>query len=601
MYFIKNKKTIKIYLFITFCAIFLLTGHLLGRVVYSDEYDDLTKKIADLQTALSQSQSATKPLQTQLTSLKTQLSNIDEQVNQIEEDLIVKKKNIDEGYKNLADKQKIFNITVKNSYIKTYTFSPLLVFLSGNNVSDITSMLTYQKRNTEQDKNLITNVALQLVDLEQKKAELESSQKRLAAAKASLDKDRTAIQKVVDGAVAYQSTLSGQIAALSAQQQQILAQKLGNLNIPLYAGSGAGGCSSDIGKSPSFGGTKFGFFTYGVPNRVGMNQYGAWGRAKASQDDDQILRAYYNFDAYDTSSYTGTQIKVNDSNGYNSGNIIWTGSLEDYVKRIYEIPDSWTDNNSAALKAQAIAARSYVLAETDNGNKSICANQNCQVFKTDPKGGNWDSAVNQTAGKVMIQGGKPIAAYFSSTHGGYVHSSGDIGWSGTSYTKNAKDTSSDNIGSFSDLQNNAYDKASPWFYCDWGQRKDDNTAWLKPEEVADIVNVILLAQKDSSSVKHLYQMDRPNPEGTDTWDAARVRQELGSNAYTSIDNVSVSADFGSGRTTNVTVTGNGKSNNFPADVFVTYFDLRAPNTIYIPQLGKNGDGTLKSPLFNVER
>jgi peptidoglycan hydrolase-like amidase len=41
--------------------------------------------------------------------------------------------------------------------------------------------------------------------------------------------------------------------------------------------------SSDIGKDPGFG-NKFGFFTYGVPNRVGLNQYGAWGRAKAGQD-----------------------------------------------------------------------------------------------------------------------------------------------------------------------------------------------------------------------------------------------------------------------------------------------------------------------------
>jgi len=39
--------------------------------------------------------------------------------------------------------------------------------------------------------------------------------------------------------------------------------KVVGLSIPLFATS-LGGCSSDIGKDPGFGGG-FGFFTYGVP------------------------------------------------------------------------------------------------------------------------------------------------------------------------------------------------------------------------------------------------------------------------------------------------------------------------------------------------
>jgi peptidoglycan hydrolase CwlO-like protein len=579
MNFLKNKKIIKYSLLFVFCVAFLLMGHMFGKTAYSDEYDDLTKKIADLQTALSESQNATKPLQTQLTSLKTQLANIDAQISQIEADLVIKKKNIDEGYKNLADKQKVFNVTVKNSYIKTYTFSPLLVFLSGNNISDISNMLTYQKRDTEQDKNLITNIALQLVDLERKKADLESSQQRLAVAKASLDKDRAAIQKVVDGAVAYQSSLTGQIAVLSARQQQILSQRLGALNIPLYANSG-GACSSDLtnGKDPGISGTKFGFFTYGVPNRVGLNQYGAFGRAKAGQSYDTILHAYYNFDSIENRSAT---INVD---GYGSY------SLEDYVKRIYEVPDEWgSEGGMEALKAQAIAARSYALSYTNNGSGSICTTQQCQVFKPDPKGGNWEQAVNATAGQVMVQGGNPIKAWFSSTHGGYVHSSGDIGWDSTGWTKNAQDTSG-SVSNFSDLNNNSYDKDSPWFYCDWGSRPEyNNTAWLKPDEVADIANVVMLASRDPSTKEHLYQPDKPNLAGTDTWDPGRVRQELssrGGSPLTSVDNVSVSWDTGSGKTTQVTIDGQ----SFNANDFKTYFNLRAPGTIQIV-----------GPLFNVEK
>lgn len=263
------------------------------------------------------------------------------------------------------------------------------------------------------------------------------------------------------------------------------------------------------------------------------------------------------------------------------------------MKRIYEVPNSWGDQGGMeALKAQAIAARSYVLAETDNGAKSICATQNCQVFQTSPKGGNWENAVNDTSGQAMVQGGHPITAWFSSTHGGYVHSSGgDVG--GASWTKDALDASG-SVNSFADLNNNAYDKASPWFYCDWGGRSSyNNTAWLQSSEVADIANAITLAGKDSSTKEHLYQTDKSNPAGTDTWDATRVRQELqnrGVKPFTSISNVTISADFGSGKVTTVTVTGDGDTQSYAGDFFKTYFDLRAPANIQIV-----------GPLYNIEQ
>ena len=125
-----------------------------------------------------------------------------------------------------------------------------------------------------------------------------------------------------------------------------------------------------------------------------MNQYGAWGRAKQGQNETQILQAYYNYDEIKKWD-TNIEIRVDGVGNY---------KLEEYVKRLYEVPDSWTDNNLAVLKAQAIAARSYVLAYTNNGQGSICSTENCQVVKSEPKGGNWEQAVNQTEGLVMAQG-----------------------------------------------------------------------------------------------------------------------------------------------------------------------------------------------------
>jgi SpoIID/LytB domain protein len=296
---------------------------------------------------------------------------------------------------------------------------------------------------------------------------------------------------------------------------------------------------------------------------------------------EQILNAYYqNFELKKDYS-TDININVEGYGGYN---------IEEYTKRIYEMPNSFS---MEALKAQAVAARSYALAYTNNGAGSICTTQSCQVFKPEPKGGTWEEAVNATRGWVMVQGGSPVKAWYSSTHGGYIFSTGEIGWSSTSHTKHATDTTSGSASSFAELQSNAYDRESPWFYCDWGSRASYNkTAWLKTTEVADIVNVILLGRADSSVGEHLYQTDKPNPAGTDTWNEDRVRQELqnrGITPFTSVSDVAVSADFSGGRTTSVNVSGN-TSQSFPGDEFKNWFNLRAPANIQIV-----------GPLFNVEK
>lgn len=532
---------------------------------------ELSTCLDQLTKAKDQSIAATQGVQRQISGIKARVA-------QIENDLVVKQKNIDDGYKKLDKETQVLNATIRDYYIKSYYNSPFLVFLSAQNASQITQLLAYQQAATNQDKVIITNIALTIQSLQQQKIDLEAEKVSLAAVKVKLD-------KVVADAQAYQATLSSQIATLSARQQQILAQRLASLNIPLtaYAGIG-GGCSSDVGKDPGFS-PKFGFFTYGVPNRVGLNQYGAKGRAEANSGVSywDILNAYYNF-SQGTSN--NPNIHVVGTNNYGQ-NIDMTLPLEQYLQHIYEMPASWP---APALEAQAIAARSYVLAYTNNGQNSICPSDHCQEFKNELNSQPWIDAVSATANQIMTSGGNPISAWFSSTHGGYIHASGgDVG--GASWTKNGVDTPSGSVSSFDDLKNNAYDKGSPWFYCDWGSRPQYNkTAWLTSSEIADIVNVILLAQSDSTTTKHLYQIDQPNPDGTDTWSADQVRQQLGSAAYNNIDSVSMSIDFGSGTTTSVNVSGDGKSNSFSGSDFKNYFNLRAPANIQIV-----------GPLYNVER
>ncbi|MBI5465390.1 SpoIID/LytB domain-containing protein [Candidatus Gottesmanbacteria bacterium] len=441
-------------------------------------------------------------------------------------------------------------------------------------------MLSIYSLLSKRDRDSIVTIATSLAELQKEKTQLQSQIDTTSGFKKDIDAKAQFLAGEVAKVDAYLGQLQTKIAQLTARQQEILAQRLAGLHISRSAAA-MGRCDSDLtnGRDPGFS-PKLAVFTYGVPNRVGLNQWGAYGRARIGQGYDQILHSYYNFDGYQDFD-ANMQIRVD---GYGSY------SLEDYVKRIYEVPADWP---SESLKAQAIAARSYVLAYTNKGSGSICASEQCQVFKPDPKGGAWEQAVNDTSGKAMVQGGNPIKAWFSSTHGGYVRTSGEIGWSDTSWTKHATDTSSGNAGSFSDLQNNSYDKDSPWFYCDWGSRSQYNkTAWLTQEEMADIVNAILLGEKDSSTQEHLYQPDNP-PSGTDTWSSERVKQELRNRDITpfnSVSGASVSVDWGAGRTTSVSVSGDTNSHTFDGAEFKNFFNLRAPANIQIV-----------GPLYNIEK
>jgi SpoIID/LytB domain protein len=579
----------KLFFFLPILFIFLVPFFFFVPRASSDTLDDINKQLSSLNEELTKSVNASKPAESELTKMKNQIAGIKQRVANIEADMAVKRKEIDKGYQGLEEKQKTISRTIREFYVQGYYNSPLLVFFSSATASDVTQALAYQRAKTQQDKALITNLALLITDLERKKAELEEEEKLLKTTKVSLDEQSAKLDKIVSGAKAYQATLSSQIAQLSAQQQALIAAKLASLGLPTSAYTTKGGCSSDLtnGKDPGFS-PRFGLFSFGVPHRVGLNQYGAKGRADAGQSAEQILGAYYNADlnkGYDT----GISIHVTGTNEYGqSFDTNW--NIEEYVKHIYEIPTTW---NPAALRAQAVAARSYALAYTNNGSGPICSSQSCQVVKQELNSAAWQQAVDDTKGWVLTSGGQPIKAWFSSTAGGYYHSSSDIGWSSTSFTKSGLDASS-SVGSFTDLRNNAYDKESPWFYCDWGGRSQyANTAWLKSEEMADIVNVILLAKADSSTQNHLSQTDKSNPDGVETWDPGRVKQELKNRnitAFNQISSGSVDADFGSGTTTTIRFSGDGGSVSFSGSDFKNLFNLRAPANINIV-----------GPLYNVEK
>lgn len=577
---------------------FLCIGLLLLFVLYTvaiqaDEYDDITKQLSDLKKSLDTSQKATQTNEKNMQSLNQQLESIKNKVYLFEQEIIKKEKEVRDGETALRY-QKILLEERTVSYYKnldknTFTVIDLLI---AKNLSLSLQNFFYQKTLLDEDRKTIVNIVTYIKDLEKKKASLQIEKTKMTGIREEVDKQSKFLATEVEKSKQYESSIQQKIAALSARQQQIIAQKLASLNIPRSAGSAMGGCVDDRNIDPGFS-PRFAFYTYGVPDRVGMSQWGAYGRSKAGQDYKTILNAYFNNVKFECRSFSNNKIKVQ---GY--GEI----GLRDYLKGLGEMFSSWGDSGGyEAFKAQVVAAASFAYAYTKGGANEICTTQSCQVYLGHAKGGKWDEAVDDVNNKcgdgvevIVSNDTNDVAnAWYSSTFGGYSKTSGEV-WGGSRpWTKNMRDTSGD-VSSFGDLNERAYDKESPWFYCDWGSRAQYNkTAWLKPDEVADIANALLLAKSDPSTQNHLAQPDKPNPDGEETWSPDKVKSELrsrGKNPINNASDVSISWDASGGRTTSITVSGDGNSYSFDGAEFKSFFNLRAPANIQIV-----------GPLYNVEK
>lgn len=512
--------------------------------------------LADIQKAYDMSVKATQPLESELNKMQSQINGIKDRVSTIEEDLLAKEKSINESYKNLAKQEEILNRTIRDFYIKSYYNSPILAFLSQASASQITKVLTYQKAATDQDKVIITNIALSIHDLETKKKALQSEQSRLVLVREALDEESAKIGKIVSGAKAYQGTLSGQIAALSARQQEILTARSGTFTASIGDSELADDYNASIkGFREAAPSGYFAVFAFGAhTHRKGMSQYGARGRAQSGQDYKTILKAYYGKEP--GSKDTGGDINVQ---GLGTMNF-----EERYLYGIAEMPSTW---HQEALKAQAIAARTYALRYKQNG-QSICTTETCQVFlssKADNPPQAWKDAVNSTRGQTL----EDVVTYYASTHGGFAS---PIGWDTTDGSGG---------GNFTDK---SYDKlgGSPWLYKAWytqGYSPSSNKCgrenpWLSPEELADIIN----------AARH--RDDKVTPITTSCWGGTPYSHEelrAKSNGPSSVSSVNVIQ--GNGTTNEVVFQTNIGEIKLNGSDFKTAFNIRAPGYLSIPQSG----------------
>ncbi|MCX6726639.1 MAG: hypothetical protein NTY75_02360 [Candidatus Shapirobacteria bacterium] len=467
---------------------------------------------------------------------------------------------------------------VRQYYINTKKFNPLMIFLASAESSSLLRQYTFYQSVITQDRTSIVAYVNDINTLNVNKTKLEAEKVKLAAVKKDMETRFGFLAGEIKKAQDYKNVLS-------AQQQSLIAEKNAMFNTSVGDASTSDDPASRADYNPGFS-PAFAAFSFGAPHRKGMSQYGALARAQNGQNYETILKAYYG-------DIKLEKINTDGSIKTSVGTIPFESN---YLVGIAEMPAGWGDKGGyEALRAQAIAARTYALSYTNNLSGSICVTEACQVYSRSRLNspGRWKQAVEETRGIVIKsnQSGNIFSTMYASTSGGAILSYSSSGHS----TQVLWDTK---CGSLSCWPTDAYEKqaSSPWFYKGWYKTRSNVTAgrshpWLTNDEFSDIINAVLYFSKTNDS-SHLSQIQ--NCLGScdsNAWSRDELRRQVSdkSGPVSSVNSVSVDYSTG-GYTQTVRVSTDKGDFSFSGSSFKDIFTLRAPGAL-----------TIKSSLFNIEK
>jgi len=565
----------------TLCLLVLLAGFFIPKLAQADELAEIEKQIAELSRARQMSEEATQPLESELNRLETKINNIKASISKAKQNIINLESNIEKREQDFDEKYIKLAQSVESYYKHLRQPSAVYTLFSAEKTGEMARDLAYQQSVADNDKKIIQEISQEIIRLETDKKQVEADKAYLAELQKKVDKEAAFFRKEIAGAKAYQAELSEKIAELSARQKEILNARAGTFTSSVGDVPTSNiACSGPPG-SPSYcdpgGGDWFAAFSFGAwTHRKGMSQYGAKGRAESGQNYQDILEAYYGKRPVDKD--TGGTISVS---GY--GDLEFDGY---YLYGIAEMPSSW---HKEALKAQAVAARTYAYRYKTE-NRPICTTQACQVFNngkaaSPPEA--WRQAVNETKGEVL----EDVITYYSSTAGGYL-----------TYPRGVWDTTDGQGGVGFASRAWGSIAGSPWFYSSWftqnytasSAKCSRSHPWLSSEEMADILNAWVVLDHQGGDERILPETINQCPIGGNSGnpyskDELRNRAASFGQSFRNVSGVSVSYS-NNGSTSSLSFSANSGSVSISGADFKQAFNLRAPGYIAI-----------RSPLFNVEK
>jgi SpoIID/LytB domain protein len=555
----------------------------------ADELLDVQNQINKKNSELSRTQASLDSIKRSIAGISNSLTGSQSELEKASVQAEVVKKDLDKAETDLAEKRESLDylLEVRNRQIRAVYMFPqrtaLEMFLTENDLEGFTENLSYQSSVLGDSRKLIKAVNEEVVAMENTRNEILKSKNELDTLIVSLNTKIAELQSNYSASVSQQAALNNQtvrikssLAGLTTKQNQLIAAKIGNsiaTGSLALADDANARVTFNPGFSPAYAAFSFGAFTH----RNGMSQYGARARANAGQSAEQILAHYYPGTGLNKGYPVAQNITVNGTNEYGQtfNNEVW--NFEEYVKHLYEVPASWP---MEVLKAQAVAARSYAVKYTNNGTKSICPSQSCQVVKREINASAWQQAVEATRGWVLTGGSGSYQ--YSSTSGGYLNTSG---WDTT-------------CGNMSCWPSQAWESLapSPWFYKGWYKTLSGATCgrshpWLNEEQFADILNSWVVYQNGNSNDKSRVVTTDTGCWGGNPYSAGEMKSradQLGG-GFTKVHGATASYSNG-GFTSSVSFLTDRGVLTVDGPKFKDIFNLRAPGHLVI-----------RTPLYNIER
>lgn len=580
--------TLLLFFFLYKSPIYSQTAEELESIINQKE-EELNKQksyLSDIEKRIKEISGSNYSLTEKVNLLNAEITKLQTEIDKRNADIEEKLRIIKEKEDLLEKKKENLDLVSSQLYMKS-RYNQGQLFLSFSNFDQLLQTIFVKKSAIDILKEDIEKITGEFVNLIQLKESLENEKKELDSQKQDLDKsyqlvlaEKKKIQSELNAQIATKGSVSRKINGLTAElsdlQYQLLVTRQGGTYVnPDSVPSNADYNSSLPGFIANAPSGSFGVFSIGAyTHRNGMSQWGARARANAGQNYEQILNAYYPGKIFRTNTVAIGGVSENIMTNISTTTYGTLNFEDDYLLRLNEVPESWP---MEVLKAQAIAARTYAINYTQNGRKSICTTETCQVVGAGQKTGAWKTAVQATRGIILTDGnGSPFSTQYAAVHGGWSNTSG---W----------DTS-DKTGD-GDWMNRAWERLSgvSWFYKMWyryGYSESSSTcgrsSWLSQEEMSDIINAyqVWVAHNRADS-RILPIFDACHSTGN-PYTHAELRN-LASRPVISISSVIVSS--ANGTTSSVSFYTNSGTFIIPANDFKTIFNLRAPGYLRIPQTG----------------
>lgn len=239
----------------------------------------------------------------QVARLKAQLVALDKQLVKLGDELFAREVQ-------MGVRKELLYERVRNDYIRGREQPMLMLLFANQSATTLLKNLSYRERVVNRDQLIISEVGREISDISKQTAALKSQKASLAVLQEKVNKQADFLAAEVSKADQYVADLSSKVAALSARQQEILAERSGSFVVDIGDSELADDYNASIkGFRESAPAGSYAVFSFGAyTHRKGMSQYGARGRVASGQNYRQVLKAYYGKEP--TKVETGGSIKV---------------------------------------------------------------------------------------------------------------------------------------------------------------------------------------------------------------------------------------------------------------------------------------------------